>query len=225
MNRNRFRFFIVLLALSAALILGYLSFQGVATMWAFPSALLLGLIVALVIDFLFASWDFIRNETDNQTRLNREANPSNAIAENRDIHIARYDHLNAEIARYRDLVWKIVAFVWTIYYALLQFLEKGTTAADAKASSVLVPLPKEWFFFLLFLAAIFATIFHLFCEIMVVRNQTRRRALEGVLGLIDPQWAHQENQENPWRLGFLFSIFVFGALTWVPPIVMLLLKK
>lgn len=225
MNRIRFRFLLVLLALVVALILDYFNFEGVASLWTLSSALWLALIIALVVDFFFAGWDFINDETNNQTRENREANSPAVLAENRDVHIARYNHLNAENARYRNLVWKIVAFVWAIYYALLQFLEKKTTSTCVEANTVLAPLPKEWFFVFLFSAAIFATIFHLFCETMVVRNQRSRRALEEVLGLIDDRWAHQEGQEDPRRPGFLFSVFVFGCLTWCPAVVMLILRR
>lgn len=162
------------------------------------------------------TWFFIREATRsvNQVR-STDIDSENLTA----IRIARYNHLNSEITRYRDLSWKIVGFTWAIYYALIRSFN---TAGDTHEAFITHSYnPGSYFFFFMFLTAVFAAIFHLFCEIMVCRNQEARRALEGVLGMLNSKWAHQGNQEDPCRFGFLFSVAVFACIVWLPPLFLL----
>lgn len=171
------------------------------------------------VGFYGSAWKWIEEETCAPVP---EPMPINEMK--RAIHEARYSHLNAEITRYRDLVWKVTAFAWAIYYALIRFAEGFMIQTNSAPQQTKLQLPVEWFLIFLIITAFFATIFHEFCEIMAVRNQERRRNLETVMGLIDPNWAHQATLEHPRRLGFIFSVVVFGLLIWAPPFIMLILS-
>ncbi|GEM_PF-5922853 len=160
---------------------------------------------------------------DEQTFSPTTTNPSSINEGQRDIHEARYNHLNTEITRYRDLVWKVTAFAWAIYYALMQFAEGLTIQTVSNSDLPKLLLPVGWLLIFCIIIALFATIFHAFCEIMAVRNQDRRRSLETAMGLLDPNWAHQETLEQPGRIGFRFSVIVFGILIWAPPLIILVL--
>lgn len=168
--------------------------------------------------FYRCTWRLVDEETFAPITI---PNPINE--RQRDIHEARYNHLNAEITRYRDLVWKITAFSWAIYYALIRFAEGFTIPVVSSQNLPKFSLPIGWFLIFCMAIAFIASIFHAFCEIMAVRNQERRRSLETAMGLIDPNWAHQATLEHPGRMGFRFSVIVFGLLIWTPPLTMLVL--
>lgn len=172
----------------------------------------------LGIGFYWCAWRFV-----DEKNFIPITEPGTINEWQRGIHEARYNHLNAEITRYRDLVWKITAFAWAIYFALTQFAESLTIPTVRNSNLPKLLLPVGWFLIFCVVTAFFATIFHAFCEIMAVRNQERRRSLETAMGLIDPNWAHQATLEHPGRMGFRFSVIVFGILIWAPPLMMLVL--
>ncbi|GEM_PF-4459337 len=151
-------------------------------------------------------------------RINKKENTCEE-AYPRDIHVARYNHLNDEITRYRDLVWKIVAFSWAIYGATIWFfyLVGIKVLNDSSRFSII-------FFFLIISTAALTTLCHYRCERMVEENQERRRNLENFLGLSDKRWAHDKNRERCTRINFLGSFIIFFALTWMPPLIMISVK-
>lgn len=168
--------------------------------------------------FYWCVWRFVDEKT-----FAKQSEPRPINQFQRDIHEARYNHLNAEITRYRDLVWKITLSVWGIYYSLIRLAEGFKIPPVSIPNPPKFSLPIGWFLIFCVITALIATIFHAFCEIMVVRNQQRRRSLEAAMGLLDPNWAHQKTLEDSGRIGFLFSVIVFGVLIWAPPLIMLVL--
>lgn len=132
----------------------------------------------------------------------------------RDVHLERYAHLNSEITRYRDLTWKIVGFTWGIYYALIRFFEDGVKSIPG--SGITMP----WFAVLLFMTALAATIFYLFCEVSTEQNRDRRTRLEDKLGL-DQKWRHKKRECIKQVAVQSFCFFVFGLAIWVPPLLVL----
>ena len=121
--------------------------------------------------------------------------------------IARYEHLNSEITRYRDLVWKIPGLAWAVYFVLLH--------NDPTNGGVVGQLPDWYRLLLLFLTAVAATIFVLYCERLTDRNRVLRRWIELRLR-VPPPWRHRGREESPSRVGYRFSRGVFLVAIWVP---------
>ena len=134
----------------------------------------------------------------------------------RDSHIAKYNHVHDEITRYRNLSWQITALTWGMYYGLNWFLFNGKEFYSQ--------INYLAYFAAVYLTAVFATIFLLFCEHTANRNRVQRRELEGSL-LVNAQWRHTLEGEKLTRPGFWFSVGVFHLAIWVPALAMLLLKK
>lgn len=154
---------------------------------------------------------FIFSQVVSQLLTSEYPNPEPPPHRNgeRDALIARYELVNSEITRYRDLSWKVVALGWGIYYVVV--LPKDKTALNLDLGTPIMLL-------ILFLTAVFATIFILYCERMTDRNRELRRLLELDLGLTRP-FGHTPEKESPLRIGYLFSIFAFLLGVWAPVLI------
>lgn len=114
------------------------------------------------------------------------------------VRLVRYEHVNSEITRYRDLVWKIVPLTWAIYFAIYNY--RGF-------------LPGIYPQVLLVTSAVIGSIFYTYCEVMTEHNRRRRRRLEDILEL-DEQFRHREPPIH--YVGLIFCFFVFVASMWIP---------
>lgn len=161
----------------------------------------------------FFIWLFIDRQHDPQ-------NFSNMLTPNvkiRDIHVSRYGNLHAEVTRYRDLSWKIVASAWAIYLALVAYGDTWVDPVTIRHSPLKLPAV------LAFLTAFIATVFVLFCEYSANRNRLQRRAMEILLSL-ELSFRHGPRGEELTRPGFWFSVGSFLLTIWAPPLILLLLK-
>ncbi len=132
------------------------------------------------------------------------------------IRLARHNHLNGEITRYRDLSWQITAFCWAIYFSLYWF--------HYETKEHFPRFTDDIFLACLVLTAIFGTIFLLFCEHTANRNRRQRREMEESLGL-DFQWRHKIYGESLSRPGFWISVGIFFVVVWAPPLAMFYFSK
>ncbi len=124
----------------------------------------------------------------------------------RAMRLAKYEHLNDEIIRYRDLSWKIPTLAYGIYW--------GARALLSEAA-----LGDGLICFFYSLTAICATIFLLFCEHAVYRNKPQRREIEETMKL-DSEWRYKISVEGPIKPRFLVSVGIFLLAIWIPPWIM-----
>lgn len=124
-----------------------------------------------------------------------------------DAHINLYNNVCLEITRYRDLSWKIVAFSWTISYAIYNFY--------CQPGAGFMGFQKTAFIVLVYFVAIAATIFLIWVEVSANRNKFLRRRLGRWLG-IEARLNFTKSGENPLRKGTLFSVGLFILLIWFP---------
>ena len=132
----------------------------------------------------------------------------------KDIYLEKYKHLNSEITRYRDLSWQIAALAWGMYYALNWLVTQKCLYFN---------LPREYFFFYIFLIASSSTIFLLFCEHSTIRNKRQRRIIEGAMGMSVLRYTYLG--EDTGRPSFIFSVGVFILAIWLPVISMCLFQN
>ncbi len=132
---------------------------------------------------------------------------------NRDLCLERYQHLNSEIGRYRDLSWKIAVLAWAADYVVFidLFSQSG---GNVRLESFYNPSPEQRMV-LLALISLVATVFILFCERMTKNNQALRRDVEATLDLPNA-WRHHATQESSRRFGFLLSVSAFIGFIWFP---------
>ncbi len=170
------------------------------------------LLVLLVSWFCITSWQLIQNSIADLT-TNEEQDRPFVWPWQRDVYLARYGHLNSEITRYRDLSSQKSAFIaWAVYGGLI--LAKNNLKDYLNFSN-------ESFLIFIFFTAIACTILHLFCELMVERNQNSRRLLEEDLSLRNP-YHHDPNQESRNRIGFWPSILLIQFFIWSPVLTLII---
>ena len=130
--------------------------------------------------------------------------------DSRDMLLARYNHLNDEITRYRDLVWKVVSSSWAMYGAIIWFFIGDKKILEQIQSNAVPPL----FYILLFVVAIVTTISHIFCEISVWCCKRQRNSIARHLNLTDARWLHDEpsSASSFWRLAISASLFLLITL-------------
>lgn len=134
--------------------------------------------------------------------------------ENVDVHLAKYDHVDREVTRYRDLQWQIGIITWAIYYGITWLADQSHKFAN---------LPEKAYFSGLFLTAFLSSVFLLFCEHSANANRRQRRELEVNLRLSE-RWQFTERGEDTNRLGFRFSVGAFLIAIWLPPLVLLVFR-
>jgi len=121
----------------------------------------------------------------------------------RAIRLQKYEHLNNEITRYRDLSWKIPTLVYVIFWGARDFLSVNVLGED--------PI-----YFFYSLAAICGTLFLLFCEHAAHRNKIQRRQIEETMRL-ESEWRYTTSGESIVGLRFLVSVGIFLLAIWAPP--------
>lgn len=118
----------------------------------------------------------------------------------KEVRLARYEHVRCEVARYRDLIWKIAAYAWAMYYGI---------SLIHKAEG----LPSPFYAVALLLTAVAVSVFYVHCEVMIEQNRRRIIALEEVLRL-DMPFRHRDTNAHP--LALIGSFIVFGVAIWMP---------
>jgi len=178
----------------------------------FWDALWFLLFIVLILCFCIATWFLIENFSSSDTERHEwHFGPSQ-----RDIRLARLNHVEDEVTRYRDLCWKIGALTWGVYY--------GLNWVVTQEHHPYLWLPQWAFLLFAILAAGFATTFYLYCEYSTIRNKEQRRELQERLSL-DARWRFKPGAERVWRFSFLVSATIFLCAIWVPPIAMIFFRK
>lgn len=131
----------------------------------------------ILFGFVISAFCYIRFDSNEKQKTSQSLSKKDSLfippTDKRDIYIARYGHLNAEITRYRDLVWKVVFYVWGIYGALLWFF------FEEKASQIhLTNSNTNFLLSLFFAAACIGLVSHFYFEAMVIANQNGVPALK-----------------------------------------------
>jgi len=117
----------------------------------------------------------------------------------------RYDSIECEITRYRDLASGKCAYIANGVYA-------GLLLARQNFDSVYY-----WrlFFALSISTAAMCTLFHLFCEERIVFNQIQRRSIETHLKMSE-LFRHTWDKEKPYRRSVFVSIIIVELFIWIP---------
>ena len=127
-------------------------------------------------------------------------NPSEDVQAAR---LVRYEHVNSEVTRYRDLVWKIAGYAWAIYFAIYTLRKDGACKLSSNV--------------LLLLAAFSASVYYTYCEVLIEQNRKRRMVLEEAMKL-DETFRHRETGGH--LLALVVSFIMFGAVIWFPVFVL-----
>jgi len=104
------------------------------------------------------------------------------------------------------------AYAWGIYYGITQFKEKHPY------------FPDGLFVLIVFLVAMSATLFLIFCENTANRNRRQRGELE-IVSNLDPAWRFTERAVSLTRPGFLVSMAIFLFAIWAPALIMTFFRE
>jgi len=142
-----------------------------------------------------------------------QVNQSQTDQVQRDILIARYNHLNDEITRYRDLVWKVVASSWAIYGSIIWYYSATDKNLFKNIQSGFIP---NSFRCLLITTGIITTLSHIFCELSVLCSKRNRNLLANYLKLENFDRSH-ENLSDAWAITrLIISFLIFSIIIWLP---------
>lgn len=159
----------------------------------------------LILSLAFACWKAI--DVWDPPRKTRDQDIDFKALGLEQIRIAKYKLVSDEVTRYRNLEWQIGVYAWGVYYGVSLFKEKHPYFPD----TMFVPI--------VFLTAVSATLFLIFCENTANRNREQRRELEIILGL-DAAWRFTEGATLLSRPGFLVSMAIFLFAIWAPALIM-----
>lgn len=167
--------------------------------------------IILVSCFCVITWFLIENFSSGTDAFEWDFGPPQ-----RDVRLARLNHVDAEVTRYRDLSWKIGALAWGVYYGINWIVVQGNHPYFL--------IPRWAFLLFIVLTAEFATIFYLYCEYSTIRNKKQRRDLQEMLSL-DARYRFRPGAERIMRFGFLVSAAIFLCAIWIPPFAMIFFQR